>query len=86
MLYIPHNTNGPWFLMGDLNNVLQTRDKIGGTPVHKVEYRDIVNMMEKIDLFEKESNGDHFTWSNKQSNSTIYSKIDSVLGNLSWKQ
>lgn len=40
--------------MGGFNNVLQVYDRIGGNYVHEVEYRDLVNMMENTELFEKE--------------------------------
>lgn len=62
---INHQKNGPWFLIRDYNNVLQAQDRSSVTPLHDTEYRNLANMMEKIDLFEKESTGDHFTWYNK---------------------
>ncbi|MCH95907.1 hypothetical protein A2U01_0016889, partial [Trifolium medium] len=32
---------GPWFLMGDFNNVLKSQDRIGGRTVTESEYRDL---------------------------------------------
>lgn len=36
---------GPWFLMGDFNNVMSVQDKIGGNPMQEMEYRDLREMM-----------------------------------------
>ncbi|KAI5410607.1 hypothetical protein KIW84_055937 [Lathyrus oleraceus] len=76
---IHSHINGPWFLMCDYNHFLHAQDRIGGNHVHEAEYRDLVHMMDNIELFEKESIGDHFTWSNKHGNSTVYSRIDKVF-------
>lgn len=46
---------------GGFNNVLTVHNRIGGNPVLEHEYRDLINMMEKVGWFEKESCGDHFT-------------------------
>ncbi|XP_058765506.1 uncharacterized protein LOC131638998 [Vicia villosa] len=72
--------------MGDFNNVLRVTDRVGGREVTASEYEDLVTMMDNLELFEKESQGDHFTWNNKQSNGMIYSRIDRVLGNIHWQQ
>lgn len=43
-------------------------------------------MVKQPDLHEKDSVGDHFTWTNNQINGMRYSRIDRVLGNLDWRQ
>ncbi|CAI8610538.1 unnamed protein product [Vicia faba] len=43
-------------------------------------------MMRRKELFEMDSRGDYFTWSNKRIVGTIYSRIDRVLGNVDWSQ
>ncbi|CAK8578896.1 unnamed protein product [Lathyrus sativus] len=78
--------NGPWILVGDYNNVMKTEDKIGGNDVTEHEYIDLIEMMSKTGLYEKDSGGDYFTWSNKQGDNSIYSRIDHVLCNVEWLQ
>lgn len=73
---------GHWCLIGDYNNVLKAQDKISGSLVNENEYKDLIDMMDKTDLFEKYSISDHFTWTNNQRNDMIYSRIDMILGNL----
>ncbi|CAK8574006.1 unnamed protein product [Lathyrus sativus] len=77
---------GLWILIGDYNNVLKTEDRIGGNDVTEHEYIDLIEMMSKTGLYAKESAGDYSTWSNKQGDNAIYSRIDHVLCNVEWLQ
>lgn len=77
---------GPWMLIGDFNNVIKVEDRIGGNMVTEKEYIDLVSMLSNTGLYEMESNGNYFTWSNKQGDNVIYSRIDRVLGNMEWMQ
>ncbi|KAI5424694.1 hypothetical protein KIW84_030759 [Lathyrus oleraceus] len=59
---------------------------MGGNEVYENEYKDLAAMMDRVGLFEKDSNGEYYTWSNKQARSIICIGIDKVIGNLSWHQ
>jgi hypothetical protein len=83
---VHRNQQGPWFLIGDFNNVIKSMDRIGGNLVTEHEFADLNDMMNTTGLFEKESIGDYYTWTNKHTVGTIYSRIDHVLGNLDWLQ
>ena len=74
----------PWIVMGDFNNVINTNDRIGGNKVTEKEFRDLVEMMQVVGLFEADTMGAHFTWTNKQTTCTIYSRIDRLVGNAAW--
>lgn len=52
-------------LIGDFNNMVKIEDIIGGSLVTEKEYINLTRMMSNIGLYEMESNGDYFTWSNK---------------------
>lgn len=84
MKQLQRNVQGPRFLMGDNNNVLLAQDRIGGKAINEAEYSDLTNMMEKTGLFENDSSGDYYIWTNKQANNTIYSGIDRITGNFQW--
>ncbi|KAI5403341.1 hypothetical protein KIW84_050776 [Lathyrus oleraceus] len=43
-------------------------------------------MMQKVGIFEVDNVGEYYTWSNKQTDDPIYSRIDKVLRNLDWLQ
>lgn len=42
--------------------------------------------MSSVELYEVESQGDYFTWTSKQKENAIYSRIDRVLANGDWMQ
>lgn len=50
----------------------------------EAEYIDLHEMMNRSWLSEMESISDFFTWNNKHSTGTIYSRIDRVIGNVEW--
>lgn len=72
---------GPWMIIGDYKNVLRVEDIIGGNMVQDIEYVDLECMMERLELNEHDTIGNHYTWSNKHSNGLIYSRIDKALRN-----
>lgn len=74
----------PWIAMGDFNNVLTSKNMIGGNNVNGVEYRDLAGMMQNVGLFEASTKGFHFTWSNKHTSWLIYSRIGMVIKNVKW--
>lgn len=80
------NLQGPWCLVGDLNNILKSQDRIGGNIVTEAEVGDLKDMMDRKDLSEMASSGDYYTWYSKHSVGTIYSRIEKVLGNTAWFQ
>lgn len=78
------NQNGPWCVIGDFNNVANAQDRIGGKLVHENEFVDLINMMKHTGLAEMDSLGEYFTWSNKNSIGTIFSRIDRAICNIDW--
>ena len=83
---IGRNLNGPWIVIGDFNNVLDSQDRIGGNNVVETKVRDLKTMMSNMGLFEADMKGNHYTWSNKHVVDVIYSRIDRVIGNVDWFQ
>lgn len=71
-------------IVGDFNNVLKMTDRIGGHMVQVVEYADLEKMMKNGNLFEHDTKGPQYTWSNKQPIGLIFSKIDRALCNTEW--
>lgn len=69
--HIHNSQQGPWFLMGDFNNLTKSMDRVGGNLVTEREYVDLRNLMDHAGLFEKDSTGEYFTWTNKHSIGTI---------------
>ncbi|KAI5429716.1 hypothetical protein KIW84_034334 [Lathyrus oleraceus] len=49
--------HGPWFLIGDFNNVLKAMDMSSGNLVQEKEYKDIISMMNRTNLSEMDTGG-----------------------------
>ncbi|XP_058784644.1 uncharacterized protein LOC131659472 [Vicia villosa] len=81
---IDKNQTGPWCTVGDFNNVMSSQDRIGGNTVTETEYEDLNIMVENTGLGEMDSKGEFYTWTNKQANNPIYSRIDRLLANAEW--
>lgn len=71
-------------VVGDFNNMLTSADRIGGNQVHIIEFEDLNNMMNETKLFEHDTRGNHFTWTNKQVQGLIYSRIDRAICIREW--
>jgi hypothetical protein len=78
------SVQGPWMVIGDFNNVLTVADRAGGTPIQPAEFYDLDCMMTEIGLYEHDTRGIHFTWSNRHTNGGIYSRIDRAICNKEW--
>lgn len=63
MYQISQSCGGEWPISGDFNNVL-TVDRVGGAPVHLSEYVDVQNMMGRVGLFDFQTVGEYYPWSN----------------------
>ncbi|PNX83937.1 hypothetical protein L195_g039987 [Trifolium pratense] len=79
-----NSIQGPWMVIGDFNNVLTVADRAGGIPVQPAEFYDLDCMMDEIGLYEHDTRGSHFTWSNKHTNGVIYTRIDRAICNREW--
>lgn len=77
---------GPWCVIGDFNNVAKSQDRLGGKRVTEYEYVDFQDMLDHTGLNEMDNVGEFYTWSNKQSDNPIYSRIDRILANIEWLQ
>ncbi|XP_058768036.1 uncharacterized protein LOC131641747 [Vicia villosa] len=77
---------GPWCAIGHYNNVATANERICGKLIVESEYVDFNNLLNDAGLCEMDNKGDYFTWSNKQSENPIYSRIDRLIANTDWFQ
>lgn len=54
--------------------------------VYEAKVYDLKDMMDRVGIYEMNSEGDFYTWSNKQVDNVIYYRIDRVIGNIDWLQ
>lgn len=70
----------PWYVCGDFNVVLTTRDRINGHIVTESECRGLSSFMADMNLTIMKSAGNEFTWSNGH----VSRKIDRALCDTNW--
>ncbi|XP_075076724.1 uncharacterized protein LOC107810356 [Nicotiana tabacum] len=68
LYYLASDMKLPWFVGGDFNVILHEDEKIGGLPVHPLEYEDFAFCVYSCGLFEQGYKGSPFTWWNGISN------------------
>lgn len=75
----------PWLLLGDLNAVPYTTDRLNGNAITFPEVRDPAQVLEDLQLSELKSTGSFYSWSSKgQGDTRVHSRIDRAFGNDSW--
>lgn len=84
MKIMASSIKGQWMVLGNFNDILTIKDIIGGNLVHESEFADMEEMKSQTSLFEHETKGVHFTWTNKHSSNTLYSRIYKVICNRDW--
>ncbi|CAH9094512.1 unnamed protein product [Cuscuta epithymum] len=76
------NIKAPWMIMGDLNCVCSTTERLGSALPSAYLMRDLLDFKGHTGMVDAPSTGEFFTW-NK---GTVWAKLDRVLINSSWSQ
>lgn len=66
-----------WVLSGDFNAVVDVENRIHGQPITENEIRDFREFLGSCNIFEMNSTGKKYTWSNGH----VFSKIDWAICN-----
>ena len=75
----------PWLLMGDLNVILDPRDKQGGSPVVWASGSILRKFLHHSGGLELRSRGSHFTWSNTRGfGHRIRERLDRAFASPDW--
>lgn len=84
---IGQQINKPWFLIGDLNVILDPDEKQGGNKAGSSSKSFIVNTINSLGLQDTGYDGSLFTWSNnRKEEANICERIDRVLTSFLWSQ
>ncbi|XP_070031995.1 uncharacterized protein [Nicotiana tomentosiformis] len=83
LYYIAIDMELPWLVGGDFNVVLHENEKIGGLPVHPLEYEDFAPCINSCRPFDQDYKGSPYTWWNGRPNSEcIFKRLDIIFVNL----
>ncbi|XP_026455541.1 uncharacterized protein LOC113356584 [Papaver somniferum] len=81
------NDEVPWLVIGNFNCILRNEEKKGGLETRTSVINEFSDWMENNNLFEADSLGCNFTWTNGQSgHHRIISKLDRAIINPAWPQ
>ncbi|XP_022040053.1 uncharacterized protein LOC110942586 [Helianthus annuus] len=72
----------PWVIMGDFNCSLFLDDTLSGSSTNSIGMADFNECVNAIEVFDINSLGLHYTWTNKQQkHRAVFKKIGRILGN-----
>lgn len=74
----------PWLVLGDLNEILDNSEKLGGPTRAESSFFSFRNMISDCRLRETPSIGNKFSWAGVRNNMWIQCYLDRALGNEAW--
>uniref|UniRef100_A0A803PC75 Endonuclease/exonuclease/phosphatase domain-containing protein n=1 Tax=Cannabis sativa TaxID=3483 RepID=A0A803PC75_CANSA len=75
--------SGPWVIGGDFNEILQSKEKLGGQPKPGYLINNFRKALDGSNLREVDYEGSRYTWCNGRQNNLI-ERLDRVCGNPEW--
>ncbi|XP_022040047.1 uncharacterized protein LOC110942582 [Helianthus annuus] len=76
--------DNPWAIMGDFNSSLFLEDSLTSTSSSSIGMREFKECVNNIEVFDINTSGLHYRWTNKQKQGAVFKKIDRILGNNSF--
>ncbi|KAF6160870.1 hypothetical protein GIB67_041924 [Kingdonia uniflora] len=77
--------NDPWLLLGDLNTIFDSEDKLGEKPFRAASCAFAKEATQKAGLIDLGFSGQPFTWNNKRrGGDNIKERLDRCLANADW--
>lgn len=74
----------PWLVLGDLNEITNNSEKLGGPTRAESSFFPFRNMINDCCLREVPSIGNQFSWAGERHRMWIQCKLDRALGNAAW--
>lgn len=76
---------GPWLAVGDWNDIVSPREKMGGTSIASCSNSHLAKFMDSSGGIDLGFSGPKFTWSNKQGRiSHVKERLDRAIANVGW--
>ncbi|KAG7551546.1 Reverse transcriptase zinc-binding domain [Arabidopsis thaliana x Arabidopsis arenosa] len=76
--------NEPWLVLGDLNEIIDNTEKLGGPARAESTFFPFRNMISDCRLREVPSIGNRFSWAGDRHNQWVQCRLDRALGNAAW--
>ena len=78
------NRATPWFLTGDVNEIIENKENSGGPLRAKRTFGAFRNFLAQHDLFDLKHSGNFLSWRGKRGTLHVYCRHDKALGNSNW--
>ncbi|KAL9662548.1 hypothetical protein QQ045_027381 [Rhodiola kirilowii] len=77
---------GAWILLGDLNCIMDRKEKLNGNRVCDSQIEELRTFVDKVELRDIHAGGCYFTWNDKHKNpqERIWCKLDRAMANAQW--
>lgn len=75
-----------WFVLGDLSELIDNSEKLGGPARAESTFFPFRNMKSECRLQETPSIGNRFSWAGERNNMWIQCRLDRAFGNEAWYQ
>lgn len=80
------NRTGPWFLTGDLNDILDNSEKEGGPTRAEGTFMEFRTFMSQNDLYDLRHSGNSLSWRGVRHTHTVHCRLDRALLNSLWAE
>lgn len=82
---ISRNRTQPWLAVGDFNDIVSNREKVGGRPKEQRKIDGFNRLLDDLALGDVGFKGNMFTWSNNRGGTErIAERLDRALANEEW--
>lgn len=78
--------DAPWFLTGDLNDILKADEKVGGPDRPEGSYSDLRTFFSEGDLYDLHHSGDPLSWRGQRGTHLVRCRLDRAVANSSWAE
>lgn len=78
--------DAPWFLTGDLNDILKSDEKNGGPDRPESSFTDLRTFFSEGDLYDLHHSGDPLSWRGQSGTHLVRCRLDRAVRNSSWAE
>lgn len=78
--------DAPWFLTGDLNDLLNSDEKVGGPDRPEGSFSDLRTFFSEGDLYDLHHSGDPLSWRGQRGTHLVRCRLDRVAANSAWAE
>lgn len=77
-------TDEPWFLTGDFNEIVYNSEKCGGPERAEGTFSAFRTFLSKNDLFDLKHSGSYLSWRGKRHTHLVLCRLDRAISNSAW--